>query len=426
MSFGFLGIQFGFMLQLANTSRIFESMGAEVENLAILTIAAPVTGLIVQPIIGYFSDRTWHPRWGRRRPYFLGGALLASLGLILMPNSPSLYFAVGVLWLMDTAFNISMEPFRAFVGDKLPSKQRTFGYAMQSFFIGVGSVLAAFLPSILDYFGFANTGNENGVPDTVRYSFYIGAVVFLLAVCWTVFRSKEYPPTEEEIAHNKIKTNPLKEIGKAFITMPATMVKLAVVQFFSWFSLFAMWTYTTPAITRHVFGATDSGSELYNQGANFVNENLGYYNIVAFAVAFLLPVIANLTSRKITHQFCLMMGAAGFLLIFFSPSKLSLFLAMIGVGFAWSSILSMPYAILVGSLPENKLGFYVGVFNFFIVIPQIVAASIFGYLLVNFFDKDPIYAFLVGGVSLILGALAVFFVKDKDDPQLASDPIASK
>ncbi|MEM0999737.1 MAG: MFS transporter [Bacteroidota bacterium] len=421
MSFGFLGIQIGLVLQLSNSSRIFQGMGAEVENLAILTIAAPVTGLVVQPIIGYFSDRTWSPRWGRRRPYFFVGAILASIGLILMPNASSLYLAVGTLWLLDTAFNVSMEPFRAFVGDKLPAKQRTFGYAMQSFFIGLGSVGAAFLPTILEKMGVSNSAGENGVPDTVKYAFYIGAVLLVAAVSWTVFRSKEYPPSEEELAEAKSAMNPIKEIGQALISMPQTMVRLAFVQFFSWFALFAMWIYTTPAITLHVFGTDDSTSDLYNQGANFVNDNIGYYNFVAFAVAFLLPVLANLTSRKITHQICLLLGAAGFLLIFFAPAKLSMLLAMVGVGFCWSSILSMPYAILVGSLPENKLGFYVGVFNFFIVIPQIVAASIFGFLLTEFFDKDPLYAFLVGGISFILAAVAVFFVPDRDDPNFTAE-----
>lgn len=417
MSFGFLGIQFGFGLQLANTSRIFQTMGAEVDELALFTIAAPLTGLIVQPIIGYLSDRTWHPTLGRRRPYFLIGAILATLSLFLMPNSGTLTMAIGMLWVMDTAFNISMEPFRAFVGDKLPSSQRTFGYAMQSFFIGIGAVVSTSLPFIFDHFGVDNKGTAGVVPDTVKWSFYLGGIVFLLAVLWTVLKTKEYPPAPEAV-HEGPKTNFLAELLDGFIKMPATMWQLAAVQFFTWFALFAMWIYAVPAICQHVFGLSDPNTEEYQDAANFTGLAMASYNAVSFLVAFLLPQIAKRTSRKFTHQLSLGLGAAGLLLIYLFPSEEALFVGMAGIGFAWASILSMPYAMLIGALPEKKLGFYVGVFNFFIVIPQIVAAVLLGFILNTMYsDKpDPIGAILIGAISFVVAAALVSFVNDKDDP----------
>lgn len=415
MSFGFLGIQFGFGLQLANTSRIFQTMGAEVDELAIYTIAAPLTGLLVQPIIGYLSDHTWHPTFGRRRPYFLIGALLATLSLFLMPNSGTLTMAIGMLWVMDTAFNISMEPFRAFVGDKLPSSQRTFGYAMQSFFIGIGAVVSTSLPFLFAEIGVQNTGSPGVVPDSVKYSFYLGGLVFLLAVLYTVFTTKEYPPSAEE---KKAGGNSIMELANGFLKMPATMWQLAVVQFFSWFALFAMWIYAVPAVCKHVFGLTDPNTEAYQDAANFTGLAIASYNAVSFLVAFLLPVIAKRTSRKFTHQVCLALGAAGLLLIYLFPSKASLFVGMGGIGFAWASILSMPYAMLIGALPERQLGFYVGVFNFFIVIPQIVAAVLLGWMLNLMYsdNPDPIGAVLIGAISFIVSAAFVSMVDDKDDP----------
>jgi maltose/moltooligosaccharide transporter len=417
MSFGFLGIQFGFGLQLANTSRIFQTMGAEVDELAIYTIAAPLTGLLVQPIIGYLSDRTWHPTLGRRRPYFLIGAILATLSLFLMPNSGTLTMAIGMLWVMDTAFNISMEPFRAFVGDKLPSSQRTFGYAMQSFFIGIGAVVSTSLPFLFTEIGVDNKGTPGVVPDSVKWSFYLGGLVFLLAVLYTVFTTKEYPPTAEE-KQAEAKSNSIVSLLEGFVKMPATMWQLAVVQFFSWFALFAMWIYAVPAVCKHVFGLTDPNTEAYQDAANFTGLAIASYNAVSFLVAFLLPVIAKATSRKFTHQVCLALGAAGLLLIYLFPSKATLFVGMGGIGFAWASILSMPYAMLIGALPERQLGFYVGVFNFFIVIPQIVAAVILGWMLnLMYSDKpDPIGAVLIGAISFIVSAAFVSMVDDKDDP----------
>ena len=489
MSFGFLGIQFGFALQNANVSRIFETLGAELDDIPILWIAAPLTGLIVQPIIGYYSDRTWN-RLGRRRPYFLFGAIFATLALFIMPNSPVLWVAAGMLWIMDASINISMEPFRAFVGDNLPSEQRTTGFTMQSFFIGTGAVIASMLPYMLDnWFGVSNSAPEGVVPDTVKWSFYLGGVVFLLAVLWTVFKSKEYSPEEMEafgdnqetesyqmtfeseeaiISHGKkqmrtggivlffgsmftfwltrnnwekelfilsfgimavgfllIMAGLLQRRGKndiGFVTivndfqgMPDTMKQLAWVQFFSWFALFSMWIYTTGAVTSHIFGTSDTTSDLYNQGANWVGVCFAVYNGVAAVVAFLIPALAKRTSRKMAHIVCLIFGALGLLSILIIKDHQLLLLSMVGIGVAWASILSMPYAILTGSLPASKMGYYMGVFNFFIVIPQIVAAAILGFLLNQFLGGQAIYALALGGASFVIAALLTFRVEDKDD-----------
>lgn len=433
MSFGFLGIQFGFALQLANTSRIFQTLGAEYDKLAILWIAAPVTGLIVQPIVGYLSDRTWHPRWGRRRPYFLIGAIFACISLVIMPNSPALWMAAGMLWIMDTAFNISMEPFRAFVGDKLNSDQRTLGFVMQSFFIGIGAYVASNLPWVFaNWMSISNEAPEGVIPDTVKYSYYLGAIAFLVAVSWTVFTSKEYPPEdmeafEKEKAASKGIVNAFKEIFSGLAAMPKTMIQLAVVQFFSWFALFAMWIYTSPAVIKHLYGDPAVNSEAFNEGANWVGRCFGDYNLVAAAFAFLIPVIAKFTSRKFAHMVCLFAGAGGLFAITQISDPEDLRYTMIGIGIAWASILSMPYAMLVGSLPEGKMGYFVGVFNFFIVIPQIVAASLLGLLLTAFAPSetlitdgvektvyDPMYAISIGAVSFVLAGILCLFVEDKD------------
>lgn len=420
MSFGFLGIQFGFALQLANTSRIFQIFGGEVENLPIYFIAGPITGLVVQPIIGYMSDRTWSPRWGRRRPYFMIGAILATAALIIMPNSPTLYFAIGMLWIMDTSFNISMEPFRAFVGDKLPSEQRTQGYSMQSFFIGVGAVIASSLPFLFTKMGVSNESLPNEVPDSVKYAFYVGAAAIFLAVGYTVLKSKEYPP--EDMEAFKREKEATKGIGHAFadiigglVKMPNTMMQLAVVQFFSWFAFYCMWVYATPAIAENVWGVTDPNAKAYQDAGDWVGILFAIYNGVAFLIAFLLPVLANATTRKITHQIALVAGGLGLLSMIFIKSDTGLILSMIGIGIAWSSVLSMPYAILIGSLPENKLGYFVGVFNFFIVIPQLIAGLVLGPIIKDGFDNEPIYAMVLGGLSFFLAALSVFLVKDNDD-----------
>jgi len=487
MSFGFMGIQFGFALQNANVSRIFQTLGAEVGNLALYWLAAPVTGLLIQPVIGHFSDKTW-TKLGRRRPYFLFGAIAASMALILMPNSSELWMAVGLLWIMDASINVSMEPFRAFVGDMLPSEQRTMGFSMQSFFIGIGAIVASVLPWVMtNWLQIPNTAPENEIPPSVRYSFFIGAAVFILAILWTVLRTKEYPPevlasfeedkkdgmnkttekgtavkagkasvcfrsgiillllgiitliplqylkTEKEVYILSIglivfgffeiagglfqklqnRVNGFAEIVNDLNSMPKTMRQLAVVQFFSWFALFAMWIYTTPAVTDHIYGATDTTSQLYQDGADWVGICFGIYNGMTILFAFLLILLARLTSRKITHMIALLTGGISFISIFFISSPGLLVVPFVGIGLAWAGILAMPYAILTGSLPANKMGIYMGIFNFFIVIPQILAASILGALVKHLFGGHAIYALVLGGISMILAGIITLFVEDK-------------
>ncbi len=420
MSFGFLGIQFGFALQNANVSRIFETLGAKIDDIPILWIAAPVTGLLVQPIIGYLSDNTWS-KLGRRRPYFLIGAILASTGLIIMPNSPYLWVAAGMLWLMDASINISMEPFRALVADLLPSEQRTLGFAVQSFFIGIGAVVASALPYILtNWFGIQNEATAGKIPPSVVYSFYLGALAFFGAVLWTVLTTKEYPPDDFNEFEKRKKENlsfkkGIKEIFVSLLTMPKTMVSLAFVQFFTWFALFSMWIYTTPAVTHHIYNATDPQSLEYNTGANWVGILFASYSAFAALFAFLIPIIAKYTSRKVTYSISLVAGALGLISFYFIKNPTLLIISEIGIGLAWASILSMPYAILAGALPKEKMGFYMGIFNFFIVIPQIVAAAILGFFVKNFFGNQAIYALLLGGFSMIVAAILVFFVDDVDE-----------
>lgn len=493
MSFGFLGIQFGFALQNANVSRIFESLGADIGNIPILWLAAPVTGLIIQPIIGHLSDKTWN-RLGRRKPYFLTGAILASAALFFMPNSPSLWIATGTLWIMDASINISMEPFRAFVGDMLPSEQRTLGFSMQSFFIGVGAVAGSALPYVLtNWFSVSNVPHENQlIPDTVRLAFYIGGIVFILSVLVTIFTTKEYSSEKlelfekqeiqynqkSEINQNKVieknvppskfqlfallfgtmavliiawvyffnqdaqiyvlggilllvsvlflftaiyrkkqKQNGMVEIMTDLMNMPRTMGQLAVVQFFTWLALFALWIYATPAITQHHFGTTDTKSVLYNEGANWVGVLFGAYSLFAALTAFLLPVAAKKISRKGTHLIALVIGGMGFISLYFFKNPGMLFISMFGVGVAWASILSMPYAMLTGALPAKKMGTYMGIFNFFIVLPQILAATILGSITKHLFNGEPIYTLIFGGCSLIVAGFFTLMVHDADDPR---------
>ncbi len=419
MSFGFLGIQFGFALQNANVSRIFETLGASKDELPVLWLAAPVTGLLVQPIVGYYSDRTWHKKWGRRRPFFAIGALLATIALFLMPNSTALWMAVIMLWLMDASINISMEPFRAFVGDMLPNEQRTSGFAMQSFFIGVGAVVASALPYILtNWFGVSNVDPDGGIPDSVKWSFYIGGLAYFSAVMWTVFNTHEYPPDDlDQLMETNAKRGAFSGLIESFrgiAEMPRTMVQLAFVQFFSWFALFSLWIYTTSAVTSHIYGTSDTTSQPYNEGADWVGICFAVYNGIAALVAFALPVIAARTSRVMTHLLALFCGGIGLISIYFISDPNLLLISMVGVGIAWASILSMPYAILAGSLPASKMGYYMGIFNFFIVIPQIVAAGILGFLLKTFFGNLSIYALILGGFSMFLAGLLCLKV---DDPK---------
>lgn len=418
MSFGFLGIQFGFALQNANVSRIFQTLGAKVDEIPILWIAAPFTGLLVQPIIGYLSDRTWHPYWGRRRPFFFIGSILASLALFTMPNSTALWMAALLLWVLDASINISMEPFRAFVGDKLNSRQRTAGFAMQTFFIGIGAVIASLLPYFFtNVLNISNTAPEGVIPDSVRYSFYIGGLVFFSAVCWTVFSTRELPPEDidswrEEKIRSKGMMSGFKEIANGFVTMPRTMLQLAIVQFFTWLAFFSLWIYTSPAVAQNAFHSTDTTSKAYQDAGDWVGVMFMVYNGVSAVTAFLLPLIALKTSRKYTHMICLIIGGVGLVSMLFIQDQSLLLLPMVGIGLAWSSTLTMPYAILAGALPPHKMGFYMGVFNFFVVVPQLIAASFLGPLVRILFNDQSIYALVVGGVSMIIAGLMNVFVKD--------------
>ncbi|RNI29339.1 MFS transporter [Rufibacter latericius] len=418
MSFGFMGIQFGFALQNANVSRIFETLGGT--EIALYWLAAPVTGLLVQPIIGYLSDRTWSPVWGRRKPFFMVGALLASLSLLIMPNASVLWMAVGMLWILDTSINISMEPFRALVGDLLPSDQRTSGFAAQTFFIGVGAVVASSLPWIFNnWIGLPNTAPAGEIPPSVKWAFYSGGVVFFLAVLWTVIKTKEYPPEDlEEFKRENNQTTFWQGVSETFMgifKMPKTMLQLALVQFFTWFALFAMWIFTTPAVTSHVYGASDTTSKLYNEGADWVGICFAVYNGISAVFAFVLPVIAKKTNRRVTHLICLIMGGLGLISIFFISNPTLLLVSMVGVGIAWASILTMPYAILAGSLPAKQMGYYMGVFNFFIVIPQIFAGSMLDFINKNIFGGESIYVLVVGGCSMILAGFMTLMVRDVDE-----------
>lgn len=515
MSFGFLGIQFGFELQNSNVSRIFETLGANKDEIPILWIAAPLTGLLVQPIIGYLSDRTWHPYWGRRRPYFFIGAILATLALFIMPNSSALWIAGGMLWVLDASINISMEPFRAFVGDKLNAKQRTSGFAMQSFFIGIGSVIAALLPWVFaNWFGISKTADVGEIPDSVKYSFYFGGIAFFAAVMYTVFTTKEFPPESiEQFKKEKKETtfnDALKETFGGILKMPKTMKQLAIVQFFTWFALFAMWIYATNAVTankynmkvdKSILAAMEAGknadsvdiatkiasirasnnnenknllndylkkqktiqsltndfaeikqfradqnpttisvnlanyfsdslntatttaqkAELkrvqieYNTGADWLGVCSSVRNGMAAIFAFIIPLIAFRTNRKITHMICLIIGGLGLISIYFITNPTFIIVSMGMVGIAWASILSMPYAMLSNALPPNKMGYFMGVFNFFIVIPQIVAASILGFLTIKFFHANTLNTIVLGGVSMIVAGLLTLTVNDADD-----------
>jgi maltose/moltooligosaccharide transporter len=485
MCFGFLGIQFGFALQNANVSRIFQTLGADIEDIPILWVAAPLTGLLVQPIVGHMSDNTWG-RLGRRRPYFLVGAILASLALFVMPNSPALWIAAGMLWIMDASINVSMEPFRAFVGDMLPEKQRTAGFAMQSFFIGIGAVVASALPWMMtNWFGVSNTADPGEIPDSVKLSFYWGGAAFLLAVLWTVVRTREYSPQELEafdagrppehvradvtlrpavkyrnggiawivvasalhawvIAGGLDKQlfilsvggivfgllqiavaamqdrgatgNALYSIVHDLFHMPKVMRQLAVVQFFSWFALFAMWIYGTAAVTSFHFGTDDVTTELYNDGANWVGVLFAAYNGFAALAAIAIPFMAGKLGCRSSHMVNLALGGTGLISFYFINDPVMLLIPMIGVGIAWASTLSLPYALLSSNLPSHKMGVYMGIFNFFIVIPQLVAASVLGLLLREFFDRESIFGLVIGGVLMVVAGAATMLVDREAEP----------
>ena len=418
MSVGFFGIQFGWNLQLSNMSAIYEYLGAQPGQLPLLWLAAPLTGLLVQPIIGHMSDRTWN-RLGRRRPYFLTGAILSSLALLAMPNSAALWMAAGLLWIMDASINISMEPFRAFVADMLPEEQRARGFAMQSLMIGLGAVIASALPWLLtNVFHIGGTvAGAHAIPFSVRLAFYIGAPVFLGAVLWTVLTTREYPPENlaefrRAKAENSGLLHNLREIVLAIREMPATMRQLSVVQISTWLGLFCMWLYFTPAVSRNVFGAPDTASPLYKEGEEWSGLCFAAYSLVCFLFSFVLPVLARKLGRKLTHSLCLLCGAAGLFSVALIHNKWLLFLSMTGVGIAWASILAMPYTILAGCLPPKKIGIYMGVFNFAIVLPEITASLGFGWVMNNLLHNNRLYAVVAGGVFMVIAALLMQRVQD--------------
>jgi maltose/moltooligosaccharide transporter len=420
MSFGFLGIQFGWGLQMANMSAIYEYLGARADQIPILWLAAPLTGLIVQPIIGHASDRTWG-RLGRRRPYFLTGAILSSAALILMPRSSALWMAAGLLWILDASINISMEPFRAFVADLLPEAQRTRGFAMQSLFIGLGAVVASGLPYLLTNVFHVGRGAATGIPFAVRLSFYIGAAAFLGAVLWTIFSTGEYPPENlaeferQKSEHRGGLAGNAYEILTSVRAMPGTMKQLAWVQICTWLGLFCMWLYFPVAVARNVFGAPDTTSPSYSAGVEWGGLCFGMYSLVCFGFSFLLPALARRFGRKMTHSLCLICGGIGLISVAIIHSKFLLLLSMTGVGIAWASTLSMPYAILAGSLPSGKTGVYMGIFNFFIVIPEITASLLFGWVMAHLLHNNRIAAVVAGGVFFILAAVLTQRVDDPSD-----------
>jgi len=429
MSFGFLGIQFGWGLQMANMSAIYEYLGARADQIPILWLAAPLTGLIVQPIIGHASDRTWGPL-GRRRPYFLAGAVLSSAALVLMPRSSALWMAAGLLWILDASINISMEPFRAFVADLLPEFQRTRGFAMQGLFIGLGAVVASALPYLLtNVFHAAASAAGGKIPFTVRMSFYIGAAAFFGAVLWTILTTKEYPPEnlaefeKQRSTQGGVVTN-AKEILVSVQAMPRTMRQLAWVQICTWLGLFCMWLYFPVAVARNVFGAADTTSPLYSAGVEWGGVCFGMYSLVCFGFSFLLPALARQLGRKATHSLCLVCGGLGLLSVAVIHSKYVLLLSMTGVGIAWASTLAMPYAILAGSLPYGKTGVYMGIFNFFIVIPEITASLLFGWVMAHLLNNNRLSAVVAGGGFFLLGALLTQRVEDLYDARQPAPAVA--
>jgi maltose/moltooligosaccharide transporter len=431
MSFGFFGIQFGWDLQRANMGPIYEYLKASPDQIPLLFLAAPLTGLIVQPIIGYMSDRTWHPWWGRRRPYFFVGALLSTICLFLMPNSGSLWMAAGLLWILDTSGNVAMEPFRAFVADKLPESQRTRGFAMQSFLIGLGGSIASALPWIMsNVFHVSSTSEYGQIPSSVKFAFYAGASIFFTAVLYTILTSKEYPPTDIEFKKKAKESNKgfsggIKEINESILHMPKKMKQLAVVQFFTWPGLFLMWFYYNTAVARDVFHATNTSDPVYTKGIEYGGLTLSYYNIVAFLFALIIPFIAKKLGRKATHTLCLLCGAAGLICVRFVTQPYELYFCMTGVGIAWSSILSMPYAMLAGALPEDKIGVYMGIFNLFIVLPEFFASLFFGWIMEHLLTNDRMLAVQIGGVMMILaGIICYAIVSERKNESVDEDEIA--
>ena len=437
MSFGFLGIQFGYALQGGFMSRIFQTLGASTDDIPLLWVAAPLTGLIVQPIVGYFSDRTWHSRLGRRRPYFLVGAILSSLALLIMPHSPVLWVAAGLLWILDASINISMEPFRALVADKLPEQQRTYGFVVQTLIIGIGTWVASNLPWFVSTLGVSDAAEPGIVPLSVKFAFAIGAVVFMVSIIFTIITTSENPPEDMEAFKAKIKeekSGATKEIFRNIFKMPKTMLKLGIIQFFSWFAFFSMWSLANPALTEHVFKAPapleenfdfsipseatsfDQQNVAFQKASNLVGANMGVYGLSSMAFALLLTFYSSKRSvnRKYLHMVSLALGGTGFLMMYFVPNPDMLWIWFSLVGISWGSILSMPYAMLSGTIAPEKMGIMMGIFNMFIVIPQIVAAIGGVNFLYGLFGDAPIFALIVAGLSLILSSISNLLITDKN------------
>ena len=439
MSFGFLGIQFGFALQGGFMSRIFQTLGAEKEAIPMLWIAAPLTGLLVQPIIGYLSDRTWHPKLGRRRPYFLIGAILSSLALFFVPYSPHLWVAAGFLWVLDASINISMEPFRALVADKLNDEQRSYGFVVQTLIIGIGTWIASNLPWAVTKLGVSNEAGPGVVPPSVKIAFAIGAFVFISSILYTIFTTSEYPPDESKLENNQ--NSFVKDIFKSILEMPSTMKKLGIIQFFSWFAFFVMWSLATPALTEHVFKAPSPIMDQYNMqieeeayqfeldnkkyqdAADLVGSYMGTYGLSSMAFALLLTLYTSKRriNRKMTHMISLLLGGSGFIIMRFIDNPNWLILSFMLIGISWGSILSMPYAMLSSSIDENKMGLYMGLFNMFIVFPQIIAALGGANFLSNLLGDDSINAMTLAGICLIVAGLSNNLITDKSVISYAND-----
>ena len=439
MSFGFLGIQFGFALQGGFMSRIFQTLGAEKEAIPMLWIAAPLTGLLVQPIIGYLSDRTWHPKLGRRRPYFLIGAILSSLALFFVPYSPYLWVAAGFLWVLDASINISMEPFRALVADKLNDEQRSYGFVVQTLIIGIGTWIASNLPWVVTKLGVSNEAGPGVVPPSVKIAFAIGAFVFISSILYTIFTTSEYPPDESKLENNQ--KSFVKDIFTSILEMPSTMKKLGIIQFFSWFAFFVMWSLATPALTEHVFKAPSPITDQYNMqieeeayqfeldnkkyqdAADLVGSYMGTYGLSSMAFALLLTLYTSKRriNRKMTHMISLTLGGSGFIIMRFIDNPNWLILSFMLIGISWGSILSMPYAMLSSSIDENKMGLYMGLFNMFIVFPQIIAALGGANFLSNLLGDDSINAMTLAGICLIIAGLSNNLITDKSVISYAND-----
>jgi len=421
MSFGFLGIQFGFALQGGFMSRIFQTLGADKDAIPLLWIAAPLTGLIVQPIVGYLSDRTWHPKFGRRKPFFFLGAVFSTIALFFAPYSAALWMAAGALWILDASINISMEPFRALVADKLPESQRSYGFVVQTLIIGIGTWIASNLPWLMTQLGAANTAEPGMVPESVRYAFALGALVLFSSILYTILTTEEYPPEdlntfEQEKSLKKGFLAGLKEIIHLIVTMPTVMKQLGLVQFFSWFAFFTMWSFATPAITEHIFEATDPSSAAYNNAADRVGNYLGTYGLVSMFFALILSIVASKVkiNRRLLHMGSLFAGGLGFILIYFIQYPWMLHICFALVGISWASILSMPYAMLSGTVEPKKMGVYMGIFNMFIVLPQIVASlGGINFLYKLLFGEEVIYTMVLAGVLLILAGFANLLISDR-------------